>query len=162
VKSLISPALAFLYSPFGSRCSATSMGISMKTSIKGIAASPFWLAEICKSRAIFRSALYGEMNDVKAIVEESAKSFATYQTRTHQQDLFSLQRRLATTSAILLIFSFRSFSEKPRSLFSPNRTLSPSRRYAAKPRCKRFCSSAVAMVDLPEAESPVNHIVKPL
>ena len=76
--------------------------------------------------------------------------------------LISLQQRFATTSAILLIFSFRSFSEKPRSLFSPNRTLSPSRRYAARPRCKRFCSSAVAIVDLPEAERPVNHIVKPL
>ena len=60
------------------------------------------------------------------------------------------------------MFSFRSLSEKPRSLFSPNRTLSPSRRYAARPRCKRCCSSAVAIVDLPEAERPVNQIVKPL
>jgi hypothetical protein len=65
------------------------------------------------------------------------------------------------TSAIRLMFSFRSFSENPKSLFSPKRTLSPSNRYAASPRCRRCCSSAVAMVDLPEAESPVNQIVKP-
>lgn len=77
VNSLISPALAFLYRPFGSLCSAISTGISTKTSIKGIASSPPWLADVCKSRAIFRSALYGEMKEVRAIVEESAKSFAT-------------------------------------------------------------------------------------
>jgi hypothetical protein len=34
------------------------------------------------------------------------------------------------TSAIRLMFSFLSFSVKPRSLFRPKRTLSPSRRYA--------------------------------
>ena len=60
------------------------------------------------------------------------------------------------------MFSFLSFSEKPRSLFSPNRTLSPSSRYAARPRCRRCCSRAVATVDLPDAERPVNQIVKPL
>jgi hypothetical protein len=65
------------------------------------------------------------------------------------------------TSAILLMFSFRSFSEKPKSLFSPNRTLSPSRRYAASPRCKRCCSRAVATVDFPDADKPVSQIVKP-
>lgn len=65
------------------------------------------------------------------------------------------------TSAIRLMFSFRLFSSKPRSLLRPKRTLSPSRRYAARPRCSRCCSSAVAMVDLPEAERPVNQMVKP-
>lgn len=65
------------------------------------------------------------------------------------------------TSAILLMFSLRSFSEKPKSLFKPKRTLSPSSRYAEKPRCRRCCSSAFAIVDLPDAESPVNHIVNP-
>ena len=65
------------------------------------------------------------------------------------------------TSAIRLIFSFRSFSENPKSLFKPNRTLSPSNLYAASPRCSRCCSSAVAIVDFPEAERPVNQIVKP-
>lgn len=78
MKSLISPALAFLYKPFGSRFSATSIGMSMNTSMKGILSSPPWLAEACRSRAFFRSALYGEINEVRAIVEESAKSFATY------------------------------------------------------------------------------------
>jgi hypothetical protein len=59
------------------------------------------------------------------------------------------------------MFSLRSFSENPKSLFSPNRTLSPSSLYAASPRCRRCCSSAVAIVDLPDALSPVNQIVKP-
>lgn len=65
------------------------------------------------------------------------------------------------TSAILLIFSLRSFSENPKSLFSPNRTLSPSRRYAATPRCRRCCSRAVATVDFPEADRPVSQSVNP-
>ena len=59
------------------------------------------------------------------------------------------------------MFSLRSFSEKPRSLFRPNRTLSPSNRYEASPRCSRCCSSAVATVDLPEADRPVNQMVNP-
>jgi hypothetical protein len=65
------------------------------------------------------------------------------------------------TSAIRLIFSLRSVSENPKSLLSPNRTLSPSKRYAAKPKCNRCCSSAVAIVDFPDAERPVNQTVKP-
>ena len=59
------------------------------------------------------------------------------------------------------MFSLRSFSEKPRSLFRPNRTLSPSNRYEASPRCSRCCSSAVATVDLPDADRPVNQMVNP-
>lgn len=65
------------------------------------------------------------------------------------------------TSPIRRMFSVRSLSEKPRSLFRPKRTLSPSRRYAASPRCRRCCSSAVATVDFPEADRPVNQSVKP-
>lgn len=65
------------------------------------------------------------------------------------------------TSEMRRMFSLRSFSEKPRSLFRPKRTLSPSRRYAASPRCRRCCSRAVATVDLPEADRPVNQMVKP-
>ena len=104
------------------------------------------------------------MKDVRAIVEESAKSFATYFPSSTNilflsQALLPLPEQL--TSAIRLIFSLRSFSEKPKSLFSPNRTLSPSNRYAANPKCSRCCSSAVAIVDLPDAERPVNQIVKP-
>jgi hypothetical protein len=99
------------------------------------------------------------MKEVRAIVDESAKSFATLSLNR----LASTSHRagMGPTSAILLIFSLRSFSEKPRSLFRPNRTLSPSRRYAARPRWRRCCSSAVAMVDFPDAERPVNHIVNP-
>lgn len=65
------------------------------------------------------------------------------------------------TSAIRRMFSLRSFSLKPRSLFRPKRTLSPSRRYDARPRCSRCCSSAVATVDLPDADRPVNQMVMP-
>lgn len=78
VKLGISPARAFLYNPFGSRCSATSTGISTKTSMNGIASSPSLPAAAWRSRAIFRSAIYGEMKDVRANVEESAKSKATW------------------------------------------------------------------------------------
>src|ERR1700712_4808436 len=98
------------------------------------------------------------MKDVRATVDESANSLATWTTGVNEG---KYMKRKLYTSAILRIFSFRSFSEKPRSLFSPKRTLSPSKRYAAMPRCKRCCSSAVAMVDFPEAERPVNQIVKP-
>lgn len=45
------------------------------------------------------------------------------------------------------MFSFRDFSSKPRSLFSPNRTLSPSSRYANFRRWSKCCSSAHAIVD---------------
>ncbi len=99
------------------------------------------------------------MNDVIAMVEESANSFATYRWIQHQRRHFS--RRGWYTSPILRMFSLRSFSEKARSLFKPKRMLSPSRRYAAYPRCKRCCSSAVAIVDFPDADRPVNQIVKP-
>lgn len=77
VKFGISPDRAFLYSPFGSRCSATSTGISMKTSMNGIESSLPWLAATCRSRAILRSDLYGEIKEVRAMVEESANSLAT-------------------------------------------------------------------------------------
>jgi len=65
------------------------------------------------------------------------------------------------TSDIRRMFSFLSFSEKPKSLFKPKRTLSPSKRYAASPCCRRYCSSAIAIVDFPDAERPVNQMVKP-
>ena len=56
--------------------------MSTKTSTKGSLES---LASAggaeCKERAMARSARYGEMNDVRAMVEESAKSLATlYET----------------------------------------------------------------------------------
>ena len=50
------------------------------------------------------------------------------------------------TSPILLIFSSLSFSLKPKSLFNPKRTLSPSNLYADLRKCKRCCSNAVAIV----------------
>jgi hypothetical protein len=78
VKSLISPARAFLYSPLGSRFSASSIGMSTKTSMKGRGSSPACEAFACRSRAICRSARYGEMKEVRVMVEESAKSFATW------------------------------------------------------------------------------------
>ncbi|KAH9827097.1 V-type proton ATPase subunit C [Teratosphaeria destructans] len=83
VNSLISPALAFLYRPLGSRFSASSTGISTKTSMKGRGSSVFWV-RACSSRASWRSALYGEMKEVRARVVESAKSLATWQSDIHQ------------------------------------------------------------------------------
>lgn len=159
------PALAFLYSPLGSRFSASSTGISTKTSMNSSSGSSgnCWDFAACRSRATWRSALYGEMKEHIEIVEESAKSLET--CPEHQfifrPPLASCVSCAAHTSAILLMFSFLSFSEKPKSLFSPKRTLSPSRRYAANPRWSRCCSSAVAMVDFPDAERPVNHMVMP-
>ena len=184
VNSLISPALAFLYRPLGSRASAASTEISTRTSMKGRGSSSgLAVGAACSERATSRSALYGEMKDVIAMVELSAKSLATYSHTSSAHCFFSTSRmpmvldsaaycvltprpsamrpKSALTSAIRLMFSLRSFSEKPRSLFSPKRTLSPSKRYAARPRWRRCCSRAVAMVDLPEAERPVNQIVKP-
>jgi hypothetical protein len=161
VNSGILPSLAILYRPLGSRASATSSGKSTKTSTKAKGESEP-VVTACSSRACLRSALKGEMKDVMAIVDESAKSFATCkgicQLANSLAGVFCAKCR---TSAILRMFSFRSFSLNPRSLFSPNRTLSPSRRYAANPRWRRCCSSAVAMVDLPDADSPVNQMVKP-
>lgn len=51
--------------------------------------------------------MYGEMNEVIAMLPESAKSLAT--------------------SPIRRMFSLRSASEKPRSLLRPKRMLSPVR-----------------------------------
>lgn len=68
---LISPARAFLYRPFGSRCSATCSGASTKTSTKP---SP---AFSCSSRAPVRSARYGEMKAVMEMAHASANSFDT-------------------------------------------------------------------------------------
>ena len=100
VNSLMMPSLAFLYKPFGSLCSATSKGTSTKTSIN------FNPPSLCNSLALSLSVLYGEMNEVMEIVQESANNLET--------------------SEILRMFSLRSLSEKPRSLFKPNLTLSPS------------------------------------
>jgi hypothetical protein len=69
---LISPALAFLYRPFGSRCSTTSSGASTKTSTNPSPALS-WI-----SRAIARSVRYGEIKAVMATQEASAKSFDTF------------------------------------------------------------------------------------
>lgn len=131
------------------------------------------------------------MKDVMAIVHESAKSTATFLSRESlpggrqfvsprlhllKYSCICIYRfsdflrpsspnnqinRAKPTSDILLIFSPRSLSLKPKSLFSPNRTLSPSSRYAARPRQSRYCSRAVAMVDLPLADRPVSQSVKP-
>ena len=68
---LISPARAFLYRPFGSRCSTTLSGASTKTSTN---ARP---AFSCSSRATARSARYGEMNAVRVMQHASAKSLET-------------------------------------------------------------------------------------
>ena len=65
------------------------------------------LALASRPRAMRRSARNGEMNAVRTIRPASTMSFAT--------------------SAMRRMFSTRSAAVKPRSLFSPWRTLSPSR-----------------------------------
>ncbi len=68
------------------------------------------------------------------MVEESANSLATWEEASILWPSSLLDggwgqgKSGQCTSAMRLMFSLRSFSEKPRSLFSPNRTLSPSRR----------------------------------
>lgn len=69
---LISPVLAFLYKPLGSRSSTTSNGASIKTSTNPNDAFS------CNSRTSVRSEIYGEMKAVIAIAQASANSFATY------------------------------------------------------------------------------------
>lgn len=135
VKSLMIPCLAFLYRPFGSLCSATSNGTSTNTSMNLRPAS------LCSSLALSLSVRYGEMKDVIDMVHESANNL--------------------DTSLILLMFSLRSASENPRSLFKPNLILSPSSLYADNPFCKSNCSRAHAMVLLPDALRPVSQTVHP-
>ena len=84
-----------------------------------------FLVSACRSRAIWRSALYGEMKEVRAMVVESANSLATCH-QVYQHSVALGCDRASITSAIRLMFSSRSFGEKPRSLFKPKRTLSPS------------------------------------
>ena len=55
------------------------------------------------------------------------------------------------------MFSTRSVSVKPRSRFSPCRTLSPSSSIVWQPRASNFCSTRLAIVDLPAPDRPVNH-----
>ena len=100
VKFLSSPRRAFLYSPFTSRASATSSGVSTKTSMNSPSGS--------NARAICRSLRNGEIKAVSTISPASAISAATSATRR--------------------MFSTRSSAVKPRSLLSPWRTLSPSSR----------------------------------
>src|SRR5437870_10070806 len=65
------------------------------------------------------------------------------------------------TSPMRRMFSVRSVGEKPRFLLRPWRMLSPSRMKARTSRAQRSFSSATAIVDFPEPESPVSHTVQP-
>jgi hypothetical protein len=60
------------------------------------------------------------------------------------------------------MFSVRSVAEKPRSLLSPARSVSPSNSTGEPPRLNSRRSSARASVDLPEPGNPVSHITAPL
>lgn len=130
VMLLISPFLAFLYNPFVSLCSHTSNEVLTKTSTK--LDSPMSLL------AMFLSFRNGEMNEVMTITPASIISLAT--------------------SAIRRMFSTRSSTEKPKSLFSPCLILSPSRIYVRIPSWLSLTSRALARVVLPDPESPVNQI----
>ena len=60
------------------------------------------------------------------------------------------------------IFSVLSSDEKPKSLQRPWRTLSPSRTITWHPMSKSSRESALAIVDFPDPESPVNQRIAPL
>lgn len=66
------------------------------------------------------------------------------------------------TSPTRRMFSSRSLGEKPRSLFRPKRTLSPSRRNARFLRCSSSSSRAHARVDLPDAAGTRRRFVRQL
>ena len=100
VKFFNSPRRAFLYRPLTSRDSATCSGVSTKTSMNSPSST--------RDRAIARSARKGEMKAVMTIRPASTI--------------------MRATSAMRRMFSTRSAPVKPRSRFSPWRTLSPSSR----------------------------------
>lgn len=73
MNSLISPALAFLYNPLGSRFSHSSTDASTNTSMKGKEG----LNSACSLRAKSRSALYGEMKEAIVRADEEANKTET-------------------------------------------------------------------------------------
>ena len=77
---LISPVLAFLYKPLGSRCSTISNGASTKTSTN--ASDDF----SCSSRTSARSEMYGEIKAVMVIAQASVNSFATWSKSARGSD----------------------------------------------------------------------------
>ena len=91
------------------------------------------------SLALRRSLANGEMKEVSVIRPASFISFATSATRR--------------------IFSIRSCSLKPRFLFRPIRTLSPSRSMVCLPSAKSLFSTSLISVDLPAPDRPVIQIV---
>ena len=74
---LIAPDLAFLYRPLGSLSSTTASGASMNTSMNAR------FAFSCNSRAIARSARYGDIKAVTHIQHASANNFDTYASSMH-------------------------------------------------------------------------------
>lgn len=105
VKLGILPARALAYKPFTSLFSHSSNGVSTKTSMK--------FSSPTRDLAVARSSRKGEINAVNTIKPASTNSL--------------------DTSEIRRMFSFRLSSEKSRSLFNPDRTLSPSKMYVWNP-----------------------------
>jgi len=68
---------------------------------------------------------------------------------------------IRAASPIRRMFSFRSSGENPKSTQRPSRTTSPSRRQTSFPRSNNSRSTSMAIVDLPDAGSPVNQTTRP-
>ncbi len=119
-RTLDSPARAFLYSPFGSRCSTTWRGASTNTSTKG--SDAFW----CISPG--EGPVYTVWRDEGCDSYGSRVCEQLGNLSGHEDDELIGTWQRQRTSLIRRIFSFLDFSSNPRSLFKPNRTLSPSRR----------------------------------
>lgn len=75
--------------------------------------------------------------------------------------MMPLSAKSLPTSPIRLMFSSRSWGEKPRFLLRPCLTLSPSSRAVSLPRSSRACSSVQATVLLPDPDRPVNQRTHP-
>ena len=127
VKSLINPARAFLYKP---------QYLSPQT-------SNGQFTNISKKSPLFTTSL------------NASRSFLNGETKAHKTISPASNINLATSLIRLIFFTYLYL--KPKSLFNPNRTLSPSNKYVLKPCSFSANSTSLAIVDFPEPERPVNH-----
>ena len=107
----------------------SAIGVSTKISMNSPSSSI--------SRTSRRSALNGEMKEHRRSIPASVISLATSPTRR--------------------MFSTRSTSVKPRSLVQPMPDIVAIEQNRARAMGIEPLSTRLAMVDLPEPESPVNH-----
>jgi len=130
VKSGIRPCRALWYNPLTSRSSHTSSGALTNISIR--------LSRPMISLHFWRKARVG----VIKLLRHSTPEFI----------------RIFDTSAARRIFSSRETMSKPRSLFNPLRSTSPSSSCASKPLLRSSGSKALLRVVFPDPDNPVNQI----